>query len=66
MDTPEPKPLGRAEETTLRQLAEGETYAPFDWVALQHLKRRGYVEETPPSGWKITEAGRRAIRARPT
>ena len=40
------------------------TELPLDWVALQHLKRLGFVEENPQSGWKITEEGRRAIRSR--
>jgi hypothetical protein len=62
MDTTDPKPLGRAEAMALRQLAEGETDSLIDWVALQHLKRRGFAEETPPTGWRITEAGRRANR----
>jgi hypothetical protein len=64
METTGPKPLGRTEETTLRRLAEGDLSFPLDWVALQHLKRLGFAEETAHAGWKITEDGRRAIRGR--
>jgi hypothetical protein len=64
METTGPKPLGRTEETTLRRLADGDVSFPLDWVALQHLKRLGFVEETAHAGWKITEDGRRAIRGR--
>jgi len=64
MDTTSQKPLGRAAEATLRRLADGDLSFPLDWVALQHLKRLGFVEENPQSGWKITEEGRRAIRSR--
>ena len=63
MDTTESKPLGRAEVVTLRQLADSDSYSLVDWVALQHLKRRGFVEETPAAGWRITEEGRKAVRA---
>jgi ribosomal protein S19E (S16A) len=66
MDTNGPRPLGRAAETTLRRLADGDLSFPLDWVALQHLKRLGYVEETTQAGWKITDEGRRAIRSRPS
>lgn len=62
METTGPKPLGRAAETTLRRLADGDLSFPLDWIALQHLKRLGFAEETPHAGWKITEDGRRAIR----
>ena len=64
METPEPKPLGRAEALTLAQVADGDPASLVDWVALQHLKRRGFVEETPPSGWKLTEDGKKAHRGR--
>jgi ribosomal protein S19E (S16A) len=64
METTGPKPLGRTAEATLRRLADGDLSFPLDWVALQHLKRLGFVEENSQSGWKITEEGRRAIRGR--
>jgi ribosomal protein S19E (S16A) len=64
METTEPKPLGRTAESTLRRLADGDLSFPLDWVALQHLRQLGFVEESAQSGWKITEEGRRAIRGR--
>ena len=66
METTQQKPLSRAAEATLRRLADGDVSFPLDWVALQHLKRLGFVEETTHAGWKITEDGRRAIRGRTT
>lgn len=63
METPIEPRLGRAEELALRHLADdGETYL-LDWVALQHLKGLGLVEEVA-AVWKITDDGRRAIRNR--
>ena len=64
MENIEPKPLGRAEAITLAQVADGDPASLVDWVALQHLKRRGFVEEMLPSGWKLTEDGKKAHRGR--
>ena len=55
--------LSYSNERLLRALASGEVVT-IDWVALQHLKQRGLVEETP-IGPKITEKGRQALGARP-
>ncbi len=63
MESPAEPALGRAEQLALVRLAdEGESHV-LDWVALQHLKRLGFVEEAA-SVWKITDSGRRAMRAR--
>ena len=62
MESNEPA-ISNSDERLLRALATGEVIT-FDWVALQHLKQKGLVEETP-AGPKITDAGRRAIGARP-
>ena len=63
MEPDEPR-LSRTDEHLLRVLASGEPYEiTLDWVALQHLKQKGLVEETP-AGLKLTDKGRRAIATR--
>jgi ribosomal protein S19E (S16A) len=53
--------LSNADERILRALASGETHQiAIDWVALQHLKQKGLVEDTS-TGPKITEKGRQAM-----
>ena len=53
--------MSNSDERILRALASGEPYQiAIDWVALQHLKQRGLVEETS-TGPKITDKGRQAM-----
>ena len=60
MDPNEPQ-LSESEERILRALIEGDPDPPaLDWVALQHLKQRGLVEESA-AGPKITAEGKRAL-----
>jgi ribosomal protein S19E (S16A) len=59
METPT---LSPSEKLTLKHLAEGELHAQhLDWVALQHLKRLGLVEERS-TGPALTQEGRRALQ----
>ena len=53
--------LTNSDERMLRALAIGETHeATLDWVALQHLKQKGLVEQSA-TGPKITDKGRQAL-----
>jgi ribosomal protein S19E (S16A) len=62
MEPDEPK-LSKSDETVLRALSSGEqNHLTLDWVAIQHLRQKGLVEVTP-SGPKITDKGRQAIRS---
>jgi ribosomal protein S19E (S16A) len=58
----EPPTLSPSEKLTLKHLAEGELHPrELDWVALQRLKHLGLLEERP-AGFKLTQAGRDALR----
>ena len=62
MEPDEPK-LSHSDERILRALVGGDPHSvPFDWVALQHLKQKRLIEETP-TGPRITDQGKRAIGA---
>jgi hypothetical protein len=62
MDTQDPIRLSPSEGLTLRYIAEGEFHpSELDWVALQRLKHLGLLEERP-TGFKLTQAGRDALR----
>jgi ribosomal protein S19E (S16A) len=54
--------LSPSEKWTLQKVAEGEFHvSELDWVALQHLKKHGFVEDRP-AGVGITNEGRRVLR----
>jgi ribosomal protein S19E (S16A) len=63
LDTPDLN-LSASEKRTLRHVADGELHAPgLDWLALQHLKSLGLIEErSTGAGIAITEEGRRALQ----
>jgi hypothetical protein len=64
METPEVA-LSPSERMILRDLVTGADLPhQTDWVALQRLRRFGYIEETA-AGPHITAEGRRAIAAKP-
>jgi hypothetical protein len=59
MDTPN---LSPSETRTLRLVARGELYViGLDWIALQHLKNLGLVEERS-TGLVTTVEGRRVLQ----
>ena len=65
MKTPEVV-LSPSERLILRELIRGAAL-PYqtDWVALQRLRRFGYIEETGADFPHVTAEGRRVIDAKP-
>ncbi len=62
MEPDEPK-VSHSEARLLRMLSGGDPNpVMLDWVALQHLKQKGLVEESQ-GGPRITDKGRQAIRS---
>lgn len=54
--------MNEAQRNMLEQFAAGEDGKDFDGRTAQSLFRKGYIAPKAKGGWKITSAGRKALK----